>query len=337
MIKKLFPFVVSLVLLSVLCSFRGLSDRMSSGPMVQDIHDMDSTVAVLAWFREKDTMTYWIYENMYKFDHADTLENLAACTKVMLTVTDATKQGYRMEYSFLDFIADSLGGQEEQKIMGRMLETIRDEMEGKTVRFRTDEYGKIIKIDNLNKLKKSARTIFDGVLEELSPMDSLKSIGLNLEPLLQQVDAEELVQGYIEDLELLFEFHGMVFNTGEFTTHTDASETEYASDSRVIIEKDPENYEYMISMSIDTYIPKEDLKGMLYALSDPLTLGVLREGIDEGFDELIDEGLVNSSLISVKYFPDGWPMVLLKQETNSIGERGKVKQKFIIWERFAHE
>ena len=76
---------------------------------------------------------------------------------------------------------------------------------------------------------------------------------------------------------------------------------------------------------------------MLDALSDPLTLGVLREGIDEGFDELIDEGLVNSSLISVKYFSDGWPMVLLKQETNSIGERGKVKQKFIIWERFAHE
>ena len=337
MIKKLPPFVVSLVLLSVLCSFRGLSDRISSGPMVQDIPDIDSTVAVLAWFRERDTMTYWIYENMYKFDHGDTLENIAACARVMLTVTDATKNGYRMEYSFLDSIADSLGSQEEQKILNRLLEITRNELEGKTVRFRTDEYGKITKIENLNKLKKSARTIFDRMLEDLPPMDSLESIGLNLGPLFQQVDAEKLVHGYIEDLELLFEFHGLVFNTGEYTSHTDATETEYASDSHVIIEKDPENYEYMITMSIDTYIPKEDLKGMFGALSDALALGEFREDMNEGFDELIGEDLVNSSMISVKYFPDGWPMVLHKRETNSIGGRGKVNNKFIIWERFAHE
>ena len=59
----------------------------SSEVTVQD----DSILPVIAWFSKRDTMTYWIHDNQWEVNGKDTVMTLGAAAKVMLTVTDSTR------------------------------------------------------------------------------------------------------------------------------------------------------------------------------------------------------------------------------------------------------
>lgn len=53
-------------------------------------------------------MTYWINESTWDIRKGDTIKTAGINTKIMITVTDSTKKGYDMEYSFLDFKTEYL-------------------------------------------------------------------------------------------------------------------------------------------------------------------------------------------------------------------------------------
>ncbi len=46
-----------------------------------DNDDADSTVAVIAWFNKRDTMTYWINESSWKVKDGDTTKTMRAAGK----------------------------------------------------------------------------------------------------------------------------------------------------------------------------------------------------------------------------------------------------------------
>ena len=63
-------------------------------------------------------------------------------------------------------------------------------------------------------------------------VDSLRAVGFNPDKLMSMIDSDKLVDGYTEEIELLFDYHGDQYKIGETESHENATENEYASDAK---------------------------------------------------------------------------------------------------------
>ena len=245
----------------------------SSEVTVQD----DSILPVIAWFSKRDTMTYWIHDNQWEVNGKDTVMTLGAAAKVMLTVTDSTRKGYDMEYTFLEFVSDDQIKSESQNIVGQAMDILNDATVGTTIRFRTDQYGKIVKYYNLKDIRKQAKEVLAKAISKMPYADSLRAVGLN-----------------------------------------------------------PDTYEYGISADVYSYIPREDIKVLLGNLieyfTDEESAKDVREGLDTEFDSQVTTDGVCNSYVRIYYFNDGWPQEVVSQNNISLGDRQKLKQKYITWD-----
>lgn len=297
--------------------------------------ESDSTVAVIAWFDKRDTMTYWINEGTWSVKDGDTTKTSGVSTKVMLTVTDSTKKGYRLEYKFLEFqndtVADPMLGNFQNRLVGRL----SDKIVGTTIRFRTDEYGHITKYENLKEIKKQAKELFGAACDEmmrLPVMDSLKSVGVDLDALLKGVDSDAIVDGYTEEIELLFNCHGKEYEVGDTDEHYDETDDQYASDCQMSVGFNSETMEYEISSNVDTRIPAKDLKDMMGAIVGMFSDKSLQEDFDKEYDNQVKEDAVVGTWHYWQYFADGWPAEVISQSTFRLMGQGKLKQTQIIWD-----
>ena len=109
----------------------------SSEVTVQD----DSILPVIAWFSKRDTMTYWIHDNQKKVNGKDTVMTLGAAAKVMFTVTESTRKGYDMEYTFLEFVSDDQIKSYSHNLIGQVMDILYDSTLGTTILFLTDQFG----------------------------------------------------------------------------------------------------------------------------------------------------------------------------------------------------
>ena len=304
----------------------------SSEVTVQD----DSILPVIAWFNKRDTMTYWIHDNQWEVNGKDTVMTLGAAAKVMLTVTDSTRKGYDMEYTFLEFVSDDQIKSEAQNLVGQAMDILNDATVGTTIRFRTDQYGKIIKYYNLKDIRKQAKEILTKSISKMPYADSLRAVGLKLDKLMSMIDSDDLVDGYTEEIELLFNYHGDQYKIGETESHEDATENEYACNTKTEIWLDPDTYEYGISADVYSYIPREDIKVLLGNLieyfTDEESAKDVREGLDTEFDSQVTTDGVCNSYVRINYFNDGWPQEVVSQNNISLGDRQKLKQKYITWD-----
>ena len=245
----------------------------SSEVTVQD----DSILPVIAWFSKRDTMTYWIHDNQWEVNGKDTVMTLGAAAKVMLTVTDSTRKGYDMEYTFLEFVSDDQIKSEAQNLVGQAMDILNDATVGTTIRFRTDQYGKIIKYYNLKDIRKQAKEVLTKAISKMPYADSLRAVGLN-----------------------------------------------------------PDTYEYGISADVYSYIPREDIKVLLGNIieyfTDEESAKDVREGLDTEFDSQVTTDGVCNSYVRINYFNDGWPQEVVSQNNISLGDRQKLKQKYITWD-----
>lgn len=304
----------------------------SSEVTVQD----DSILPVIAWFSKRDTMTYWIHDNQWEVNGKDTVMTLGAAAKVMLTVTDSTKKGYDMEYTFLEFVSDDQIKSEAQNLVGQAADILNDATVGTTIRFRTDQCGKIIKYYNLKDIRKQAKEVLTKAISKMPYADSLRAVGLDPDKLMSMIDSDNLVDGYTEEIELLFNYHGGQYKIGETESHEDATGNEYASDTKTDIWLDPDTYEYGISADVYSYIPREDIKVLLGNLieyfTDEEAAKDVREGLDTEFDSQVTTDGVYNSYVRISYFNDGWPQEVVSQDNISLGDRQKLKQKYITWD-----
>ena len=301
----------------------------------QTREESDSTIAVIAWFDKRDTMVYWINEGSWTVKDGDTTKISGVSTKVMLTVTDSTKKGYGVEYKFLEFRNDSLENSPLGEFQNRLVARLSDKIAGTTIRFRTDEYGRVKKYENLKEIKKQAKELFDSACEEmmrLPVMDSLKSIGVDLDAILKGVDIDPIVDGYTEEIEALFNCHGNEYKVGDYEEHTDESKKAYASDCHMSVGFDPETMEYEISSSVDTRIPAKDLKEMMGALVEMVSDKSLQEDFDKEYDNQVKEDAVVGTWNYWQYFADGWPAEVISQTAIRLMDHSRLKQKQIVWD-----
>jgi len=301
----------------------------------QTREENDSTVAVIAWFDKRDTMTYWINEGSWIVKDGDTTKISGVSTKVMLTVTDSTKKGYGIEYKFLEFQNDTVENSPIGDFQSRLVTRLSDKIAGTTIRFRTDEYGRIKKYENLKEIKKQAKELFDSACDEmmrLPVMDSLKSLGVNLNAILKEVDIDPIVDGYTEEIETLFNCHGNEYKAGDYDEHTDESKNAYASDLHMSVNMDPETMEYEISSTVDTKIPAKDLKDMMGALVEMVSDKSLQEDFDKEYDKQVKEDAEVGTWNYWQYFADGWPAEVISQTTIRLMGQSRLKQKQIVWD-----
>lgn len=297
--------------------------------------DNDSVVPVIAFFSKNDTMTYWMSEATWDVKGSDTTRTTSISTKVMINVTDSTKKGYKMAYTFLDFKTDTLQDSWKQNLMNGVLDKFRNVLQGTTIRFRTDIYGKIVKYDNLDEIEKQARQLLLTTLQEMPIMDSLASAGVDMASIVKDVNMDKWVKGYVEEIELLFKYHGQQYNIGSKTEHSDATEDEYESDSYVSVSTDPETDGYKIVADVNNYIPKDDLKALVVGLAstylDEEDSKKMKEDMDKDLDKQVTQDLLYNTYLSMEYFYDGWPSVVIQQEKRMLGDRGSLSQKYITW------
>ena len=58
----------------------------------------------------------------------------------------------------------------------------------------------------------------------------------------------------------------------------------------------------------------------------------VREGLDTEFDSQVTTDGVYNSYVRISYFNDGWPQEVVSQDNISLGDRQKLKQKYITWD-----
>lgn len=334
-LKKIFIILVLGGVFISLPSFVLNSGHGSNG-IAEESSDMpeDSLVNVIAWFENRDTMTYWIYDGKWDIVGEDTVNTMGAYTKIMITVTDSTKRGYNMECKFLDLEMDTSINTGKQRLMKLSADKLRESIAGTTIKFRTDETGRIIKYGNIEEIKNRARTTLKEIIGSIPYIDTLIAAGIKIEPLMKMIDASVLVDGYVEELELLFQWHGSQFKTGEYTMHDDATDKEYEADTYMEVWQNPESYEYEIVVDINNYIPKEDLKDVLAVLADVFfdkeVVGQVKDEVDFEMEELVKADVVGTrTFLYHSYFPDGWPEKVISRKILNIGNKGKITQKYI--------
>ena len=327
----------------------------NSDTLEVDTAGEDSVVNVVAYFCKGDTCEYWIYENEWKVNGKDTVKTLGVSTQVRLVVNDSTSKGYKMSYTFLDVKADSVGDNFRDKMMTMIAERTAKSVIGTTINFETDEYGSITKITNLSQIKKQAKALFKASMKDIASMPIMqamkKAIGLDFMKIGNQANTDELVEGYLEELKLLFACHGNQYAVGEHHEHEDATKDSYANDTYInaSLEK---NGNYTISCEVVNVIPKETVKEVMGGLMGAITEGLKDKKTEDGKDhdgdikdlddefkkeieKAVDQDAQTSEYLSVTCFEDGWPSSVLKQNKSVMAGRGKLKQKFIEACRFA--
>ena len=58
----------------------------------------------------------------------------------------------------------------------------------------------------------------------------------------------------------------------------------------------------------------------------------VREGLDTEFDGQVTTDWVYNSYVRISYFNDGCPQEVVSQDNISLGDRQKLKQKYITWD-----
>lgn len=338
--KKLLWLVAVVTVLGAVSSFANIqrqnySELVGNGAGVQAA-EPDSSVSVIAWFSKCDTVTYWVNESEWKISGDDTVRTMSVSMKVMINVTDSTAEGYDMEYHFLEFACDSLASQGLGQIQNAIVAMLGDKITGTTIKFHTDELGRIERYDNLDDIKAQAEGLVGQLCEAYgqSPeIEKLKSSGLDLASLLREMLTDErVIQGYVEEIELLFQCHGSEFALGQNSIHSDETETEYASDTELLVTQDPETMEYEIAIDVDNYLPQEALKSLVQSIVEEIGDETVASDFNENFDRQVQSQAVINSYLDIKFFANGWPSEVISQTKTSLESFSKVNQTYITWD-----
>lgn len=294
----------------------------------------DSTVNIIAWFNKHDTVTYRTSQNSWKLNGTDTVLTGSSSITARINVVDSTAEGYKMEYTFLDFSTDALP--DSASIVSRFQNQITDKLArkiiGTTVRFETDEFGHITKFNNLGQVKKQSGSLFKMALDELSKMpevQGLKDMGFDIKNYAKNIDTDKLVDGYLEELNMLFAYHGLSMEAGENTEHEDATASQYENTTYISAAVDADDDSYIIEQDVISILPRTELKKIAGGIAESFSNDSISNSINENFNSQINTDGTYRDYLKIGYLVNGWPYSVVRQKATMIGNRGRVKQTVI--------
>lgn len=319
------------------CGYQKVQSNEEEDSVEADSVAPDSVVDVVGYFCKGDTCEYWITEGKWKVNGKDTVKLADVATKVRLVVTDSTQAGYKMSYTFLEMRMDSVNSHFENEMLKKLMESSNKCVVGTTVELETNECGAITKISNLSQVKKQAKAFYKNSIKAIAAMPEVKEmekIGINLETVANKAKIDDIVDGYLEELNMLFLCHGQRFPVGEKHDHEAASDEHLENDSYMTVEMD-ENGGYSISNEVVNVIPKSAVKELMAGLVDGLKEMKDKDGkklgdsFKEEFDKQVNQDAHYTNYYSVSCYNDGWPYEAVKQDKTMIGEVGKLSQTVV--------
>lgn len=297
----------------------------------------DSMVNVVGYFCKGDTCDYWIAGTQDKINGTDTANVLNTALKVRIVVNDSTAKGFKMSYTFTDIRKDTTNTTFANRFLNQVVDKIEKFIIGTTIWFETDEYGAITKINNMAQIKKQAKASLDVTLKEAASLPEVKAMqnaGFDITRLTQQYDVDQMVDGYLEELYLLFSYHGKAFKKGEYHDHEDATKDSYAIDTYCKIVEDEEGY--TIHTKDKAIIPQSDMKEIVGAVLED---GIKDKSITDNLNKLFNEGLKSdgelTNTLTINYADDGWPMSVEKTNKMMIQGHGKETATYIVLDKFS--
>lgn len=293
----------------------------------------DSTIGVVGYFSTNDTLVYWINQSSWRLEPTDTIKTAGVSTKVRVTVVDSTSRGYKMDYTFLDFRGDSVAESSLGEFQNKLIEKLGKKIIGTTIRFETDELGTITKFNNLGQIRRQAKSLFKEAMKELMQMPEIaglkKEFNIDIKAMVKDLDSDLLVDGYLEELKMLFWCHGLEFNLGETHIHEDATDTTYENDTYTIVQLDTTDYTYSLATSVVSIIPQAALKDIVGGFVCLMENDSISESFNSEFDKQVKTDAIYESYFSSDYIARGWPYKVVKQSTMTIDGRGKSRQAYI--------
>lgn len=324
--------LVSLFLLVIMLCGVNIT-RAGGVPQSADVVSEDSTISVIGWFFNHDTISYCIQEGKWKIVPHDTIQTMGTTTRVMITVADSTASGYKMDYTIQHFSCDSLPNGEMYDLQKSLVDIYNKALAGNTIRFETDECGKITRFEDLGKLKKKAKGIFKDFVKEMESVPTMKEAkknGFDIKALLKNIDTDVIVDGILEDINLLFMYHGLAFDMGETRGHEDATEIQYENDSYTFVGKE-DNGLYFIEDEIVNIVPVEDVKAMVSGMAGAVGNKELADIMKDDADIMFFNDGIIGTYLRFDYIPEGWPFKVLKQQSTIIDNKGRLSQKYIFF------
>lgn len=306
----------------------------------ENVAPQDSTIDVIAWFNRHDTVTYWVNESVWKISGTDTVRTASAAMKVRINVVDSTANGYKMDYTFLEFPTDTLpdSASDIERFQNQITAKLGSKIAGTTVHFETDEYGRITKYNNLGQIKKQAKSLFKEAINDYSKLpelQALKKIGLDIKDYAKNVDTDELVDSYLEELEMLFVNHGQSVRIGEFSEHEDATESSFENTLFCSAYMDSDDGSYHILYDVTNILPQTEVKNFVGALVKELSDDSISDNFNENFDKQVKEDAIYEDYLRISYLINGWPYSVVRQKSTIIGSQQKVKQAVITLDSYS--
>lgn len=304
----------------------------SSAPETTD--SQDSTINVIAWFNKHDTVTYRVNESAWRLNGTDTVLTASYSMIARINVVDSTSNGYKMDYTFLDFPTDTLPDSASaiEKFQNQITARLARKIVGTTVHFETDEYGRITKYNNLGQIKKQARLLFKEAMNEFAKIpeiQGLKEMGFDVKKYTKNVDTDKLVDGYLEELNMLFMYHGLSMQPGENTEHEDATDNQYENTTFTSATVDADDGTYSIVQDVTSILPQSELKEMVGGIVESFSNDSITDSFNENFDAQVNVDCTYEDYLKIDYMVNGWPYSVVRQKATMIGNRGKVKQTVI--------
>ena len=247
------------------------------------------------------------------------------------------------DYRFVHFDTPPDCDTAAQSAESRLLRTITDKMRekvvGTTIEFETNEMGTITKINNLGQIKKKAKVLFKESMKALAATPEMKAlkkeVGIDVTDFTKGVDVDEIVDGYVEELKLLFLCHGKSFDIGESHGHEDATDDDYESDTyRTVFVED--SGDYSVDVSVVSIIPQADLKALVGGIVDMFKNEEVKDQFEKEFDSQVNVDGSITDRYALRCFNDGWPIEVIKQRRMKMGNMlEKVEQTYIGIQHFS--
>lgn len=325
--KKLLIWLLSLLAISGSLTVRGNSNLMHENAVTQD-----STIDIVGWFNKYDTLTYWIHETSWRINGADTVRTGLVSTKVRINVVDSTANGYKMDYTFLEFPTDTTATTPLADFQNKVTAKLGQKIVGTTVNFETDEYGKITRYNNLGQIRKQAKSLFKQAINDFSKLpeiQGLKEMGLDIKDYARNADTDKLVDGYLAELKMLFMNHGLSMRVGENTEHEDATDTQFENTTYSSVYMDDEDGAYHVIYDVKNTLPQSELKAMVGGIVESLSDDSVVENFNKNFDSQVTFDGTFEDYLKIDYMPCGWPYSVVRQKTTMVGTHAKLLQTVI--------
>lgn len=229
--------------------------------MFADTED-EGTISVVVWLNKGDTLSYKMNSKSQNICGSDTTTLYNVDGRFHIDVTDSTSTGYRMIMVCDDVQIDTTVVPAKGDMPYGILQAYEEKLLAFPVEFETNEFGAITRLCDTLMVQEKVKSVCDEAIDAYLKTSSEAALIRTMIPdfaanLKNQVSAESLMEDYLKELNLLFAFHGYVYEIGVTKHQIEASDTQLAGETAFSASMDEEDELYWIYSRAVNIFPEE--------------------------------------------------------------------------------